>query len=98
MKRYSHGNRYTLFFSGWSKKGYAIFAGLGREVRIARLSVHMYKNILLKAIGNGIIINTDKSAGHDSINVAPVLTIRQVTIVALAMGEVCPDGLNNERI
>lgn len=54
-----------IFFSGWSKKGYSIFNGLGCEVRISRLAVHMYKNILLKSSSNGVIVNVDCTAEPD---------------------------------
>lgn len=58
-------NSYYLYFSGWSKKGYSIFAGLGHEVRISRLALHMYGNVLLKSMSNGIIVNTDSEAASD---------------------------------
>lgn len=53
-------HRACLYFSQWSNKGYSIFIGLGREVRIARLALHMYGNVLLKSSTQGIIVNMDK--------------------------------------
>lgn len=50
--------RCCLYFSNWSKKGYSIFCSIGREVRISRLALSMYENILLKSSGNGVIVNT----------------------------------------
>ena len=37
-----------LYFSRWSRKSYAIFSSLSREVRISRLSVDMCGKALLK--------------------------------------------------
>ncbi len=51
-----------LYFSCWSKKGYSIFAGLGREIRISRLATSMYENVLLKSALHGLIINTDSTS------------------------------------
>lgn len=59
MVQHSTGNRILLYFSHWSKKGYSIFVSLGREVKITRLSIHMYATILLKSFGRGgVIVNT----------------------------------------
>ncbi len=79
--------KHYLHFSCWSKKGYAVFAGLGREVKISRLALHMYKNVLLKAIGNGVIVNFDRVA-----EVVPmiVLAVKECWTNARSKGEVCP--------
>jgi len=52
--------RILLYFSCWSKKGYSVFVSLGREVKIARLSLHMYAPVLLKSSAKGLIVNTDR--------------------------------------
>lgn len=64
--------RYFLYFSSWKKKGYSIFAGLGREVRISRLSIHMYGNVLLKSASKGVIINIDKV--EDIVLICPAVS------------------------
>lgn len=79
-KRYLH-------FSCWSKKGYAVFAGLGREVKIARLALHMYKNVLLKASRNGVIINMDRVAEWIPMI---VLAVKECQINARSKGDVYP--------
>lgn len=53
-----------IYFSRWSKKGYAVFASLGKEVKISRLALHMYGNVLLKSSANGVIVNIDREADY----------------------------------
>lgn len=77
-----------LHFSCWSKKGYSIFAGLGREVRISRLATSMYENVLLKSASHGVIINTDASS--EAILLA-VWTRECEEFDSRRRGEVCPD-------
>lgn len=62
--KFSHffHNRICLYFSCWNKKGYSIFASLGRDICISRLALHMYENVLLKSSAHGVIINTDSVA------------------------------------
>ncbi len=79
--------KHYLHFSCWSKKGYAVFAGLGREVKISRLALHMYKNVLLKAIRNGVIVNLDSVA--DLVPMV-VLTVKECQINDRSKGEMCP--------
>ena len=38
-----------LCFSRWNRKGYAIFASLGRNVRIGRLAIHICEMSLQKS-------------------------------------------------
>lgn len=84
-KRYLH-------FSCWSKKGYAVFAGLGQEVKIARLALHMYKNVLLKASRNGVIVNLDRVS-----EVVPRIaeTVKECQINARNKGELCPVAMGS---
>lgn len=82
-------HRQCLIFSCWSKKGYSIFAGLGREIRIARLALHMYDSVLLKSASNGVIINAD----HKTDDVVRVKLWDQILeMTGSHKGEVCPDG------
>lgn len=81
-----------LYFSGWSKKGYSIFAGLGREVRISRLALHMYGNVLLKSSSNGVIINTDSIADF-YMDLIKFIYVREI-IGCTARGEVRPVEAN----
>lgn len=82
-------HRKCLIFSCWSKKGYSIFAGLGREIRIARLALHMYDSVLLKSASNGVIINTDRMP-EEVFRMKLWNNILEMT--GSHKGEVCPDG------
>ena len=76
-----------LHFSHWSKKGYAVFAGLGREVKISRLAIHMYKNVLLKASRHGVIVNLDKTVILLLVELMKEEMWQKNTV---SEGEVCP--------
>ena len=81
-----------LYFSHWSNKGYSIFIGLGREVRIAHLSVDMYESVLLKSAPKGVIVNTDGTAEM----VEPVVFPEDIRPIRMNhKGEVCPDESDN---
>ncbi len=45
-----------LCFSRWNRKGYAIFASLGRNVRIGRLAIHICEMSLQKSSKKGVIV------------------------------------------
>ncbi len=88
MKRNEVIDRIYLYFSSWSKKGYAIFASLGQEVRISRLALHMYVTVMLKSSIKGLLVNMDQ------------VTKMIVSFMELKVnkwirwrveGEVCPD-------
>lgn len=84
-------SRVFLYFSNWSRRGYSIFVSLGREIKIARLSLHMYLTVLLKSSAKGLIINT----AHISKVVLQVLKKEfQEAFASRTKGEVCP-GVNN---
>lgn len=46
-----------LYFSRWNRKGYAIFASLGREVRIGTLAIHICEMSLQKSSRKGVVVN-----------------------------------------
>ncbi|KIO43356.1 MULTISPECIES: hypothetical protein [Porphyromonadaceae] len=46
-----------VYFSKWNRKGYAIFASLRKEVRIATLSIDICKVALGKSSLKGIIVD-----------------------------------------
>lgn len=80
--------RCCLYFSRWNKKGYSIFISLGREVRISRLALHMYENVLLKSSGNGVIVNMDNTVVLD---IEPVESFYTNQVIVSIRGEVCPN-------
>ena len=45
-----------LCFSRWNRKGYAIFASLGRNIRIGRLAIHICEMSLRKSSRKGVIV------------------------------------------
>jgi hypothetical protein len=47
MNKRNHRNN-TIHFHQWSRKAYAVFMSLGRDVKICRLSVNMCEKSLLK--------------------------------------------------
>ena len=46
-----------LCFSRWNRKGYAIFASLGQEVRIGKLAIHICEMALQKSSRKGVVVN-----------------------------------------
>lgn len=85
--------RYCLYFSSWSKKGYSIFCSIGREVRISRLALSMYENILLKSSRNGVIVNTDQTT-EQYLVLLELCNMRKTT--GQIRGEVCPVVLDRK--
>ncbi|MDL2251810.1 hypothetical protein LJC12_03060 [Odoribacter sp. OttesenSCG-928-J03] len=82
-------HRRKAYFSKWKNAGYAIFAGLGREILISVLSVHMFKNILLKSSKKGLIVNDDKSMDRDGDNIIEFKHIFQANnFVSVILGKV----------
>lgn len=76
-----------LHFSGWSKKGYAIFCSLGHEIHISRLALHMYETVLLKSSSSGILINLDTVTEEER---EPMVLADIQPVVTYSRGEVCP--------
>ena len=64
-----------------------MFAGLGREVKISPLAIHMYKNVLLKAIRHGVIVNLDKTVILLLVELIEEIMWQKNTTLE---GEVCP--------
>ena len=49
-----------LCFSRWNRKGYAIFASLGRNIWIGRLAIHICEMSLRKSSRKGVIVELAK--------------------------------------
>lgn len=56
MKASSYILKQVLHFSRWCRKGYAVFAALGREVRISVLAISICVRSMLKSAKNGLIV------------------------------------------
>lgn len=46
-----------LHFSRWKRKRYALFAALGKQVRIAALSVSMCSDLVINILHTGLLVN-----------------------------------------
>lgn len=51
-------SKQVLHFSRWCRKGFAVFAALGKEVRISVLSIAICVSSLQKSARRGIIVTT----------------------------------------
>lgn len=89
MRGRGYLSHHYVYFSRWTRKGYAVFAGLGREVRIARLAISMYREVLLKSASCGVIVNTDK-VSDAAILIKPTDIFWKMT--SNLRGEVYPGG------
>lgn len=45
-----------IYFSRWSRKGYAVFAALGKEVAFAAVPIHVCEQALLKSAKKGVVV------------------------------------------
>jgi len=64
MKALVFRSMVPLHFSRWNRKGYAIFASLGREVRIGTLAIRMCEMALRKSSRKGVIVNVSEVFGR----------------------------------
>ena len=54
MIRNSEHRAPVIYFSQWSRKGYAVFAALGKEVAFATVSINICERALLKSAKKGM--------------------------------------------
>lgn len=83
-----------LYFSCWCRKGYAVFAALGREVRIAGLAIHVCESALLKSGRKGIIVDTAECslrADYSLIDFQECFYGQQMKSTGNGKEELCPD-------
>lgn len=57
MKRQNLHRKQVVHFRRFSRKGYAVFASLGKQIKIARLAVSISQNDIRKGILTGSIAN-----------------------------------------
>lgn len=94
--RYSiKNNAKVVSFSQLSKKGYAIFAGINKLVKIARLAIHICNLALLKASKNGVLINDSKTTNLAIIkdNVDESIFLKMIAVLALGDNYVLVDRI-----
>lgn len=84
-------------FSRWCGKGYAVFAALGKQVRIAGLAIHICKAALLKSAYKGVIVSDVKSIPDMFQLVELENTSNGYAVRVMMRGEVCGDGFMNKK-
>lgn len=62
MERNIHIGTCKVYFSHWSRKNFAVFAAMGREVCISVLRLGMCKTVLLKSARKGLIVREQEEA------------------------------------
>lgn len=55
--QYTVSEKRKVYFSSWSRKGYAVFSALGKDIYIAPLALHMFGVVLLKSAHHGLIVS-----------------------------------------
>lgn len=80
----------VLYFSRWSRKGYAVFAALGRQIQIAGLALHICLCAMLKSARKGLIVTEVLAKEENKRDITEKLR-RQMKGSYLHEGEVCPD-------
>lgn len=88
-----HQNR--IYFSCWSRKGFAIFAALKREVYISKLSLQICAMALKKSARKKMIISDKKTPEYVDCSILPV-QLRNWYIEIIG-GELCPDDIYYNR-
>jgi len=91
MRTISYIHQNKIYFSCWSRKGFAIFAALKREVCISRLSLQICAMALKKSARKKTIISDKKASEY----VAPCVLLLQLRnwCIAIIGGKLCLDGI-----
>ena len=91
MIRSNEHRNSVIYFSQWSRKGYAVFAALGKDVAFATVSINICEQALLKSAKKGVVIQeTDYMKECVSREEAMCQTIK--TGFRIQAGEVCTDA------
>ncbi|MGL5683456.1 MAG: hypothetical protein ACRDDZ_10470 [Marinifilaceae bacterium] len=65
MNRIESKYKHVVHFARWSRKNYALFAAIGKQVRITSLALRMCQSAFLKAAKQGVIINNDSACTRE---------------------------------
>lgn len=57
MIRNNRHRNFLIYFSRWSRKGYAVFAALGKNVVVSSVPLGICESALLKSARKGLIVN-----------------------------------------
>jgi len=99
--RYSIKNSARVIsFSQLSKKGYAIFAGISKLVKIVRIAIHICNLALLKASKNGVLVNDSKTTNLAVIkdNIDESICLKMIAILSVGDNYVVTDDILNNNI
>lgn len=81
----------VIHFSHWCGKGYAVFAAIGRQIRISSLGLNICRKALLKSARKGIIVTFAACRKEDAgVNVKLKL-YDKLRNNLMVRREVCPD-------
>jgi len=97
--RYSIKNSARVIsFSQLSKKGYAIFAGISKLVKIGRIAIHICNLALLKASKNGLLVNDSKNTNLAIIkdNIDESMYLKMIAVLAIGDNYVVKDDILNK--
>ncbi len=87
----------VIYFSHWSRKGYAVFAAMGKEVAVATVPINVCEKALLKSAKKGVVV---QEMDYAEENVAREETVCPMAGMGCRMqvGEVCTDanGINDK--
>lgn len=88
----SNGHRNSvIYFSRWSRKGYAVFAVLGKEVAVTTFSISICEKALLKSAKKGVVVReTEDTKACVLRNETMQQTVK--TGFRVQAGEVCADA------
>lgn len=81
----------VIYFSCWCRKGYAIFAAIGRQVLIAAVSLRICRSALLKTARKGAIIISETCWDMEMPADVELETFLKMRNMLPAMESVCPD-------
>ncbi len=91
MIRNSEHRAPVIYFSQWSRKGYAVFAALGKEVAFATVSINICERALLKSAKKGVVIEEMDDAKECVLREKAMRSTTETGYRRQA-GEVCADA------
>lgn len=90
MKRNFRHRNSLLYFSRWSRKGYAVFAALGKNVAISAVPIDVCESALLKSGRKGLIVSEAGCAQEEQAAEDDGLR-KEKEGLPVSMGKVCAD-------
>ena len=99
MKKSFRYRNALLYFSRWSRKGYAVFAALGKRVAISTVRICVSESALLKSARKGVIVSEARCAQENSAQADDVFLLKKEEL-PVSMGKMCAgeNGMNLKNI